>query len=247
MFDTVVEHYVRGRPDMPLEAVQDAARQLGLRDGARVLEIGGGTGQLTTTLVAAGFEVVALEPGAAFRERLASRVPEAEIVASTFEDYEAPSRFAAVFASNAFHWVDPAVGYAKVARDAEALVLLWDMPFPADAAVFRRVQDEVMSPRGSTFPNNARDARAMFERDAAAGREELAESNFFEEPSWRIYDRELQYTPDRYVSLILSMSNVAARPDGVRRELADALLGVLPEGGFPVSDPVYAVAAKVRA
>lgn len=231
---------------MPLEAVHDAARELGLHEGARVLEIGAGTGQLTGALVTAGFDVVALEPGAAFRDRLAARVPEIETVASTFEDYEPGSRFAAAFASNAFHWIDPAVGFAKVARDADALVLLWNMPVPADPEVFRRVQDEVMSPHGSTFPNNERDARAMFERDAAGGREELVESGEFERPWWRIYRRELPYRPDEYVSLVLSMSNVAAQPDGVRCDVATALLDVLPEEPFAVSDSVYVVAAKVR-
>lgn len=48
----------------------DHLRQLGvLRSGARVLEVGAGTGQATGEFVAAGGRVVALEPGPAMASR----------------------------------------------------------------------------------------------------------------------------------------------------------------------------------
>jgi SAM-dependent methyltransferase len=245
VFDTVAEHYVRGRSDMPLEAVRDASRVLGLAPGSRVLEVGAGAGALTAQLVAAEFDVVALEPGAALRERLTARVPDALVHAATFEEYEPGVRFDAIFSSNAWHWVDPEVAYVKAARVARAIVLMWDMPIPADADLFRSVQDDVMQPNGSTFPNNEHDARAMFESDAAAGRQELAESALFDEPWWRIYDRDLPFTREQYVSLILSMSNAAAAPEDAQRAVADGLRAVLPDE-FTLRDPVYVLATRVK-
>jgi protein-L-isoaspartate O-methyltransferase len=79
IFDSVVDDYVHGRPEMPLEAVRAAVDALDLPSGARVLEIGAGTGQLTGALVDAGFRVVALEPGVALRRRAAERAPAAEL------------------------------------------------------------------------------------------------------------------------------------------------------------------------
>lgn len=245
MFDTVADHYFRGRPDMPLEAVQDAARVLGLARGARVLEVGAGTGALTAALAAASFDVVALEPGAALRARLAARIPAVDVVASTFEEYEPASPFDAVCASCAWHWIDPEIGYAKAANVAGAILLLWNMPIPAEPELFRRVQDEVMAPRGSTFPNNEADARAMFAHDAAGGRVELAESELFDEPWWRVYERDLPYTRDKYVSLILSMGHIAAAAPDTRDTITEGLRRVLPQE-LVVRDLVYAVAAKVK-
>lgn len=246
MFDTVVDEYVHGRPDMPLEAVQDAAHALGLAPGARVLEIGAGTGALTATLAAAQFDVVALEPGPALRERAAGRAPAAQLVGETFEDYEPAGRYAAVFSANAFHWVDPAVSYAKAAALADAIVLLWDTPFIADPELHSRVQIEVMAPLGSTFPSEHEEIRAMVERDTEEGRAELAAAGVFGDPWWRLCEQRLDYTADRYVSLLLSMSSVAAQPATVRAELAEALHTVLGGAPFELVDLVYVVAAKAK-
>jgi hypothetical protein len=62
VFDTVVDSYASGRPEMPVGAVREAARAIGVPVGARVLEVGAGTGQLTHALIEPGFEVVVLEP-----------------------------------------------------------------------------------------------------------------------------------------------------------------------------------------
>jgi hypothetical protein len=229
---------------MPLEAVEAAAEATGLQHGARVLEVGAGCGQLTWALVAAGFDVVALEPGPALRQRAAARVPEAALHAATFEEFEADGRFDAVFSSNAFHWVDPAVGYAKAAELAGVLVLIWDTPFIADAELNRRVQDEVMIPHGSTFPTEEPDVRQFVADELAWHSDELRQSGRFGEPWTNLQEQKLSYTPARYRDLIGSMGRVAAAGDGeaIRREL-EPILG---EDPFDVTDLVWTIAARSR-
>jgi predicted RNA methylase len=63
-FETAAAEYERHRPAYPVEALRWAAEQLGLAEGARVLDVGAGTGKLSRGLVSVGFEVVAVEPGA---------------------------------------------------------------------------------------------------------------------------------------------------------------------------------------
>jgi SAM-dependent methyltransferase len=242
VFNSVADAYASGRPDMPAEAVLGGAEAVGLRRCARVLEIGAGGGQLTTILVQLGFDVVALEPGEELRRRAAARAPTASFRSDPFEAFEPEGRFDAVFSSNAFHWLDPEVAYAKVADVADALVLIWNTPFIADQELHRRVQVEVMHPHGSTFPIEEEDVRRWVDDESAIGREELRASRRFEEPWWYIYERRLEYTPGRFVDLIGSMGAVAASPD--RSQIMAELAQVLGPDRFDVVDLVYVVAAK---
>jgi protein-L-isoaspartate O-methyltransferase len=243
VFDTVVDAYASGRPDVPLEAVQAAAEAMELPPGARVLEVGAGCGQLTRALVEAGFDVVSLEPGPALRACAGARVPAAELVGATFEEYEPAGRFDAVFSSNAFHWVDPAVGYAKAAEFAGALVLIWDTAFVADAGLRRAVQDGVLIPHGSTFPTEEADVRRFVLEEQAGVREGLRHSGLFEEPWTQLHERTLSYTPRRYLDLTASVGWVASsgRSDAILGEL-EPLLG---EDPFDVTDLVWTIAARV--
>jgi hypothetical protein len=207
-----------------------------------VLEVGAGAGQLTGTLVAAGFDVVALEPGAALRERGTARAPGALFRAETFEDLQPDGRFDAVFTSNAFHWLDPAVKYAKAAELADALVLLWNTPFVADSKLRRRIQHEVMIPHGSTFPTEEADVRAFVADEHAKARDDVRASGHFDEPWTHLYERTLEYTPARYVDLIGSMGNVAASPD--RGDILAVLGPMLGDEPFELVDLVWVVAAR---
>jgi hypothetical protein len=46
-FDAAADAYERARPGWPPEAIEIAARRLGLERGAAVLDLGAGTGKLT--------------------------------------------------------------------------------------------------------------------------------------------------------------------------------------------------------
>jgi SAM-dependent methyltransferase len=244
VFDTVADAYVSGRPELPLQVVLEAASAVGMPARARVLEVGAGGGQLTHALVEAGFRVVALEPGDALRGRAARRAPAAAFLSATFEKYEPDGRFDAVFASNAFHWVDPDVGYAKAADIAAAVVLVWDTAFIADAGLRRRVQGGVINPRGGTFPIEEEDIREFVGGELRSLRGELVESGRFEEPWTSTHERRLTYTPERYVQLIGSMGQIAASSG--RADLLAELRPALGEEPFELVDLVWTIAARSR-
>ncbi len=227
---------------MPLDAIRGGAEAVGLVSGARVLEIGAGCGQLTVGLLEAGFEVVALEPGSSLRACAEARAPAARFVASTFEDYDADGRFDAVYSANAFHWVDPAIGYAKVADLADAFVLIWNTPFIANPALHRRVQNEVMSPHGSAFPAEEAGVRQFAADEIETMQGRLQDVGRFDVPWTRVYERTLSYTPGRYRDLIASMGRVASSPDAA--EIVAELERVLGDEPFDVTDLVWVIAAR---
>ena len=129
-FESVASDYERHRPEYPAAALQWAAERIGLEPGARVLDVGAGTGKLTRGLVALGFDVVAVEPGAPMLAQLRSAVPEAEAFEGAAESIALPDAgIAAAFAGQAYHWFDRERALPelhRVIRAGGGLALLWN-------------------------------------------------------------------------------------------------------------------------
>jgi SAM-dependent methyltransferase len=129
-FEAVAAEYERHRPEYPQEALSWAAGQLGLEPGARVLDVGAGTGKLTRGLVGLGFEVVAVEPGAPMLEQLRAAVPDAEAHEGSAESIPLPGESVdAAFAGQAFHWFDRTEAVPELHRvigPGGGLALLWN-------------------------------------------------------------------------------------------------------------------------
>lgn len=120
LFDRDPARYARARPGYPAELVTTLIREGGLRPGARALEIGPGTGQATRSLLAAGLDVTAVEPGAGLAAELRRACPQAEVVVTPFEAFAAPgpgprAGFDLVAAFTSWHWLDPEVRTTRAA------------------------------------------------------------------------------------------------------------------------------------
>jgi protein-L-isoaspartate O-methyltransferase len=88
VFDQVPELYDRARPGYPDESFADLKAITGKGAGARVLEVGCGTGQATRTLAKLGYAVTAVEPGegmAALARRNLAGYAQAQVEISSFE------------------------------------------------------------------------------------------------------------------------------------------------------------------
>ena len=115
-FGDAAEAFDRTRPVCPAALFDDLVSVAGLGPGARVAEIGCGTGQATVPLAARGLAVTAVELSPALaglaRRRLAG-FPGAEVVTEAFERWR-PERagFDAVVAVSSLHWIDPGLRYA---------------------------------------------------------------------------------------------------------------------------------------
>jgi SAM-dependent methyltransferase len=131
-FAGVADDYERGRPDYPADVIDAIRMSLMLDAGARIADVGAGTGKLTRALAAAGFDVLAVEPLPGLLARLVAGQPGVTALEGFAEELPLPTASVdAVACADAFHWFDGARAVpelARVIRPEGGLALLWNEP-----------------------------------------------------------------------------------------------------------------------
>jgi len=132
-FTDRVSDYVKYRPTYPRELATFVHAECGVAPGARVADIGAGTGISAKLFLDAGHPVVAVEPNAAMREaadRLLGGYAGYRSVAGTAE---ATTLDAAsvdlVTAAQSFHWFDKDGAhreFARILKPRGRIVLFWN-------------------------------------------------------------------------------------------------------------------------
>ncbi|RWZ64674.1 class I SAM-dependent methyltransferase [Labedella populi] len=126
-FSAAAEFYDSVRPGYPEGAVDWMVPT----SARRVLDLGAGTGKLTSALVARGLDVLAVDPSAEMLAVLDRVVPEARTLVGEAEAIPvADASVDAVTAAQAWHWVDPERAGAEAARvlvPGGRLALVWNI------------------------------------------------------------------------------------------------------------------------
>jgi SAM-dependent methyltransferase len=230
MFEKVPELYDRARPIYPAQVFDDLVALAQLRAGARVVEIGCGTGQATLPLAERGFEVVCIELGeqlAAVARRKLGAFPAVEIINAPFETWEpANAAFDAIVAFTAFHWIDPALRYEKSAsllREAGALALVAPQHvLPADGDEFFT---EVQEDYEAVVPSEEKTQAGPPPHPDAVGdlRDEIEASGLFSNVAVRRYVWDVIYTADEYIAVLDTYSGHRALDDETRQRLFERI------------------------
>jgi SAM-dependent methyltransferase len=203
--------YERGRPGYPRVAIEWLGRELDLRPGRTVVDVGAGTGKLTRELVASGADVVAIEPVPAMREQLEREVPAARALDGTAEALPLDDGSVdAIVVAQAFHWFDGPAALAefhRVLRPSGRVALIWNRRL-RDQPVWRAIS-EITEPYRRDTPTHYRgewrrsvDSTALF---APAGELEVP--------------LEQELDADELVDRVGSTSFIAALPDPERAEV----------------------------
>jgi SAM-dependent methyltransferase len=233
-FSSVADAYERGRPDYPPAVVGALAAELGLERGAPVLDLAAGTGKLSRALLAGGLDLVAVEPHAAMRERLAAGVGAERVREGVAEDIPLEDGSVdAVTVADGFHWFDQARALAEIRRVLRS---------GGGLAVLTTVPDWTGTSWAHEVGTMMQDLRP--------------EHPFFDGPPWQetvrategwTAPRDIRVTtsqpadPRRIVDYIASMSFVAAIPDGQREEWLGKVAELVEGGETPAELPVHVV------
>jgi SAM-dependent methyltransferase len=233
-FADVAHAYERGRPEYPPAVVGAIAAELGLSAGAPVLDLAAGTGKLTRALIAAGLDVVAVEPQRSLREILARGIGEARVREGLAEAIPLDDgSVAAVTVADAFHWFDHASALAeigRVLRPGGGLAVLSTVPDWSGASWAHEVGTLIVGLRPS-HPHY----------DGPPWQDAVRSA-----PGWGSV-REVRVTalqpadPERLLDYVASISWVAALPEAERAEMLARVRAIVAAGETPAELPLQVV------
>ena len=241
-FDAAARLYDKFRPGYPEPLFEDLVQLSGIPDCGRILEIGPGTGQATLPLARRGFSILGLELGASMARvcrRNTHEFPNVEIRNTAFENWEAePEGFDLALAATAFHWIPYRVAYPRCAgtlKPTGSLALLWNfVDIPDDKfyndlrVIYRRIAPRMHF----SLPPELRIERQ---------RKKIVNSGLFGPVTVRRYPWQSEYTADRYIGLLKTMSDHAILAPQVRREVFRAIRKLIADNGGSFIRPVVAV------
>lgn len=227
IFDAAADLYDRARPHYPEALFDELVTLADLWPGARLLEIGCGTGQATIPLARRGFAVTCVELGEKLAELARKRLADfadVRVVTADFETWKpAEAGFDAVVAFTALHWISPRVRYVKPAsllRDGGRLAVVTTahvLPANGDP-FFAAVQNDYieLTPDADKEPPPPPDAIADLS-------EEIAASGCFRNVGAQRWVWDVSYSAEEYIALLSTYSGHCALSDDVRACLYDRI------------------------
>jgi SAM-dependent methyltransferase len=222
-FSEAPELYDRARPTYPPPLFDDLAVLAGLRAGARIVEIGCGTGQATVPLAERGYRISCVELGAGLAElarRKLARFDAVEVIHANFESWlPAEAGFDAVVAFTSFHWIDPELRYARVAsvlRPAGILAVVFaEHVLPAHGDdFFADVQEDYLAATAETDPSPP-----PHPDDVGDLRDEIVSCGLFRSVATRRYLWDVVYTAEEYIAVLETYSGHRSLEGSQREQL----------------------------
>jgi ubiquinone/menaquinone biosynthesis C-methylase UbiE len=222
-FEQAAELYERARPDYPEAALDWIVDSLGLSPGARIVDLGAGTGKFARQLAARGLRVTAVEPIAEMRAILEHTVPDVDALDGTAEAIPVEDASAdAVAAAQAFHWFDGRRALPemyRVLRAGGGIALVWNNR--DESHDIHRAYAETIRPyRIHEYP----------EQQDTAGT--LRASQLFERVEERTFRHTQQMTAAGLVERAASVSFIAQLPEEERAALLERVRALAPAGSF---------------
>jgi SAM-dependent methyltransferase len=212
-FEGAGERYERGRPDYPAAAVDLLVQELGTKPGARVLDIGAGTGKLTRPLLERGIDVIAVEPIGGMRALLERTAPAADVrdgqaQALPLEDREVDG----IVAGQAFHWFADTAAlteFARVLRPHGRLGLIWNRRDPDQPA--QEAIEQIVKPYRHRTPSLG----------TGAWREAFTSEAPFQLSAEHEMPHSQRLDTDALVDRVLSISFIAVLTEPERESIAE--------------------------
>ena len=236
VFDDNAQAYHRFRPKCPVYILDKLRRASALPSEARILEIGCGTGQLTTDLAKWQHALVAIEKGsqlAALAKTNTSAYGKVQIITADFEEWPvAEEGFDLVVACQSFHWIEESIGIRKVydhLKPNGRFALIWHLDTSQKTAFWQKSSPIYQS----FFPKNASHKPLTSQADKFY--EILAESHLFCKLQRYEYPWEITYSKTDYLGLLSTFSLQGSLAPPVQQKFFQEIGSLIENAGGSVT------------
>lgn len=248
--------YHLSRPRYAPDLIKSILDHCGLNEGARVLEIGCGTGQATEALLNNGAIVTAVEKApdmAEFARGCLRAAPgQLSIHTQTFEEFEFEAgTYDLVLAAAALHWVLPEHRFTKPLRALKPgghLAVLWGSPIVWNEhikAVFASFWKEIHGPDyvlGGAFKS--------MDQDVKERKDEIDRTGLYEPAQLLISEVDREETPENFVAFLTTWSSLQFMKEPRQLEFMEETFNRLKALGEPLKsregDLALVAQAKAR-
>lgn len=213
VFKDVIADYEIARPGYPIELFNDIVDFSALKNDAKILEIGSGPGQATDYFVKNQYSITGLEIEEKQVQYLSEKYSEFHkfnSICSSFEEYDGLSEtYDLIFSATAFHWIKPEVGYPKaytLLKKNGVIAVFWHMSSIIEP------KTEMLIEIRNIYRNLAPEFDNYISLDEAEDLHklrisEIQTNNLFDRPVSMVYRWDDEYTTERYLRLINSISD----------------------------------------
>ena len=239
-YSPAAQAYDKARPHYPAVLISYVAHFTQLGPHSKILEVGCGPGTATTAFAEFGCSIVCIELNLDFC-KLARRncmgFQNVVIKQSSFEEWPIEaSAFDMVVSASAFHWIQPEVGYPKVAdvlRNGGYFVLLWNKE-PQPTSDVCQLFVEIYNQHG--LPSLGRfETEIARKQTLKALAQPAIDSGLFREVASKQMKLEVKYTAEDYFLLLSSFSRYINLEESrrnslfaeLRRKINNDLMGMI--------------------
>jgi len=232
-FGNIAHDYTNFRPGYPRKLINKIYEYSDLKDNSLLLEIGSGPGTATKQFTLKKHKIHCVEPNLEFI-LLAKNMPfNSKFIFhnNNFEDWDpVGKKFDLIFSAQAFHWINPNIGYRKLHQlliDDGALALFWNM-YPKSRNIF---EDKVLNLYLTMIPNIS--AINYSKKIVAKRMLDIKNSGYFSNLVVKEFRWEQKFSAMEYIGYLNTFGNFARLDVDIKEKFFEDLQGIIKtHGGY---------------
>lgn len=236
-FDDSAIFYDKYRPSYPKELIDSIISISGVREDAKILEVGAGSGKATELFVNRGYNLTCIELG----ENLARKGIEkfkgtgrVEYIVGRFEEVDGLDKnYDLAISAQAFHWVQKPLGYKKIAdalKSNSYCALFWNK-YINDGSQISNELTEICKEYGVLYMLEYKELIEASKREIA----EIEASGYFKNIKFLEYTWQQEQTLEDFINFLSTGNGYIGMKEERKNELKVKLSNVFIKNGDKIT------------